>query len=83
MTMTRSIRNYFPAVIAIFCLVATDQQADADALVITRAMLASTIVEVFFEGGQVALRLRSAQRMLNPLPMSFPTNSTKRLPATW
>ena len=57
MTTTRSMRNYFPAIIAILCLVVTDEQADADALVVTRAMLASTIVEVFIEGEQVRVEI--------------------------
>lgn len=57
MATAGSMRNYIAVAIAVVGLVAMDERADADALVVTRAMQASTIAEVFIEGEQIRVKI--------------------------
>jgi len=79
MTTSRSMRNYFPAVLAIFCLVATDEQADADALVVTRAMQASTIAEVFIEGERIRVEIEVGLADVDSFANVLPDNLHEKI----
>jgi hypothetical protein len=57
MTTTRSTHIHWLAVVAFVGLAAMNQRADADALVVTRAMQASTIVEIFIEREQIRVEI--------------------------
>jgi hypothetical protein len=58
--VARSIRIYLPTFIAFICLEAMAGQLHADALVVTQAMKASTIAEVFIEPQGVRVELEIA-----------------------
>ena len=60
MATARSKRIYLPAVIALVCLGAMTGRVRADALVVTKAMKASTIAEVFIEPQGVRVELEIA-----------------------
>ncbi len=57
MTTTRSTHIHWLAIAAFVGLAAMNQRADADALVVTRAMQASTIVEIFIERKQIRVEI--------------------------
>jgi hypothetical protein len=57
MTTTRSIYIHWLALVAFVGVAAMNRRADADALVVTRAMQASTIVEIFIAREQIRVEI--------------------------